>query len=90
MTVVKRLILSGLVAASLLAAPSLEDLKVETTEFDMHWTAFMEDLFGCVRSNGSFGNIDDNCDPAKSRVNIREFSRAKDAAKVIFELEDRK
>ncbi len=65
--------------------PDFDDLRAKVIEFERAWDIFVRKLFGC-RLEGELSA--ETCDVAEGTVDYAAFSRARRAARKLFELKD--
>jgi len=76
-----------LLALSLPLWAPVDNLQVRAAQFDVAWVRFVVPLYGCREVDGK---VDwGACRPGQGVVDARAWKRAREAAKVLFELEDR-
>ena len=68
------------------SAPTPIELYDKVLEFEKHWDIFVRNLFGCQKTGETNS---DTCKPSNGSINYSEWTRARNAAKKLFELEDK-
>lgn len=64
---------------------SLDDQRDKAIAFDLHWNLYIRRLFGCPDA-GELST--DTCHVPTGTTDYREFSKAREAAKKLFDLKD--
>lgn len=67
------------------ALGSSDKQRTDAVAFDIHWDVYIRDLFGCERT----GDLNpETCKEHRALVNRREFHKAREAAKSLFDLRE--
>lgn len=81
----RRLLVLALICAALPADRVLDEQRTAAVVFDQHWNLYIRRLFGCPDA----GEISaDTCRPVAGTTDYREFIRAREQAKKLFDLRD--
>lgn len=84
----KRLLLLSSFIASLLAAPDVAEFQQRTINMEKAWGPFIISMLGCKLVNGDLDFK--NCDTKQGRIDYSAYFKARKAAKILFDLEEKK
>jgi hypothetical protein len=80
-----RLVLVFLLVAVCARPVDEAEFRRRALVFEKHWDPFIRRLFGCELEGPTTA---ETCRPALGQVDRREYERARNAAKKLFELRD--
>jgi hypothetical protein len=84
----RRAIIFGIFAQRAIAEPeqrSFDEQRSSAVAFDLHWNLYIRRLFGCPDAGDTNA---ETCNPAIGQTDYKEFAKARDQAKRLFDLKD--
>lgn len=75
-----------LLSSALIGQSQYDDMRLRTLEFYSHFDSYTRILFGCPVDNPTFEP--NECKINQGRIDYKEYRKAREAAKKLFELKD--
>lgn len=76
----------GALTPSVVSAPTSYELYAKVLKFENPWNVFIRDLYGCPREGET---SPETCKSSQGNINYKAWSKARRAAKELFELKDK-